>query len=738
MTGTGPDPGFLRAFAETRGFLLGRPGRFQVAGDGSAVLYLRAPPRTGTLGLYELDLASGRERELVTPAQLMGSADEVLSDAEQARRERQRITDRGFAGFELSPSGASVLLPLAGRLYLLDRATRRAHVLLADDGGAPLDARFSPDGTRVAFVRAWDLWVIDVAPGSVPRRLTTGGTEDTPNGLAEFVAQEEMARQEGYWWSPAGDALAFAAVDQRAVESFAIADPSRPERAPTSFRYPRPGRINASVRLGVVNLTQADLRTSASTGPGLAGPAGDGDVPTPTWIRWDNAAYPYLARVSWHSRSAPLSLYVQSRDQREAVLLAADASSGSVHPVRVDRDDAWINLERGLPRWLPDGSGFLHVIEGDRRELTLFAADGAPRTVLSSPAAEFLHVLHVAPDASSVVISEGDALVNRIVRVALADGSRTVLVADGGEHDAVVSPDGRIVVDTRVAIDALPRTRVLDGSGRVRADVPSLAETPPFRAQAALTTVVGASGRSYHASVVRPRGFVPGARHPVVLHVYGGPHALIVKSDERASLFDQWLADHGVIVVSIDNRGTPRRGPAWERAIKGGFGRVPLDDQVDALEALAQQHPELDLTRVGVYGWSFGGYLAALAVLRRPDRFHVAVAGAPVVDWMDYDTHYTERYLGLPDASPAAYHDGSLLPLAPGLSRPLLLVHGTADDNVYFFHSLKLADALLRAGRPFDFLPLPRVTHQIGDPVIRARVWERTAAYLLEHLNAAR
>jgi dipeptidyl-peptidase-4 len=208
----------------------------------------------------------------------------------------------------------------------------------------------------------------------------------------------------------------------------------------------------------------------------------------------------------------------------------------------------------------------------------------------------------------------------------------------------------------------------------------------------------------------------------------------MVRADARWYLMAQWIADHGAVVVAIDNRGTERRDRAWSRAIKGSFGKIPLDDQVDGVQALGAKYPELDLSRVGVYGWSFGGYLSALAVLRRPDFFRAAVAGAPVVDWRDYDTHYTERYLDLPQANPGGYEESSLLTYAPKLDRPLLLVHGTADDNVYFFHSLKLADALFRAGRPFEFLPLS-TTHQIADAAIRERLWQRTVDFLMAHLR---
>jgi dipeptidyl-peptidase 4 len=304
----------------------------------------------------------------------------------------------------------------------------------------------------------------------------------------------------------------------------------------------------------------------------------------------------------------------------------------------------------------------------------------------------------------------------------------------------VFSKNGALYVDHRTAADSLGVSTVyrLDKDRFVRvADLPSAAETPPFRVNLQLTTVSPAPDRLFHAALVRPRGFRPGSKYPVVVNVYGGPSSLVVRSDESRYLLPQWIADHGVVVVAIDNRGTPRRDRAWSRAIKGNFARIPLDDQVEALRALAARHPELDLSRVGIYGWSFGGYMAALAAMKRPDVFKVAVAGAPVVDWRDYDTHYTERYLGLPDQNKAGYDESSLLTHAPKLERPLLLIHGTTDDNVYFFHSLKLGDALFRAGKEYDFLPLT-VTHQVPDAVVRERLWGRLVGFLLAGLGAGR
>ncbi len=711
-----PHPGFLRSLAETRRYLLGRPSRIMPTPDGKAVLFLRSPARSPVHGLHEYDVATAATREVVTPAEILGGAGETLSEAEKARRERMRITDRGFASFGLSPDGATVLLVLSNRLYLFDRASRKTRALTEATTDAVVDPRFSPDGTRIAFVRGHDVWVADVAGKVKAHPVTTGGSENLTHGLAEFVAQEEMGRFEGWWWSPDGKRIAYTEADHTDVERFAIADAAHPERAPAVFPYPRPGKANARVRLGIV----------------AAGATGKAPRTT-RWIDWDRDKYPYLALVLWEGVRAPMCVLVQTRDQREAVMLAVDDNTLATRPLAIERDDAWVNLDKDLPRWLPDGRGFLWVTEhSGRRELELRAPDGATKTIVVPASEGFVSLCHVDPAGREAWVLTGDAISNRIVRVPLDSDVRVVLTRDRAEHAPVFARRAGLYVDTVTAADAWPESFVCRADGSVLGRLPSTAETPPFRVNLELTTV-GAPG--FHAAVIRPHDLRPGRRYPVIVYVYGGPHALVVKADARNYLYEQWLADHGVIVVAIDNRGSPRRDRVWERAIKGNFADVALADQVLALQALGARYPEMDLSRVGIHGWSFGGYMAALAVLRRPDIYKAAVAGAPVVDWLDYDTHYTERYLDLPAANTAGYRDSGLLAHAPKLSRPLLLVHGTADDNVYTFHSLKLADALLRAGRPFEYLPLPGVTHQIGDPVVREQVWRRTADFLFAHLG---
>jgi dipeptidyl-peptidase 4 len=717
----GPDPTFLRAFAETRGFLLGRPTNIKVTPDGRAVLFLRSPAKDPTLALYEFDVATGKTRELVTPAQLLKGASETLSVAEAARRERQRIVDRGFTSYDLSEDGRRVVLPLSGQIYVYEREGPRAgKVNTVGEGskaGAVIDPRLSPDGTKIAFVRENDLYVAEVATGR-ERRLTRGGTEDLTHGLAEFVAQEEMERHEGYFWSPASDKLAYTEVDQREVERFTIADPAHPEKPANAFPYPRPGKANVRVRLGIINVTGGAT----------------------TWVKWPSDRFPYLARVFWKEKKAPLSLLVQTRDQREAAFLAVDVRSGATRTLHVEKDDAWVELEPNLPRWLPDGSGFLAVSERTgRRELTLHAPDGAPKRLLVPGALGFEALVRVPDDGRAAIVVTARPTSKAIWEVPLREAGepRRISRDDDAEHNPSFARNADVYVDTRTSADSFPQSTVWRRTGATWAEagvLPAIAATPPFRPQLELTTAAAPDGRQFHAAIIRPRQFIAQSKYPVIVNVYGGPTSLTVRADERHYLLAQWLADHGAIVICIDNRGTPRRDRAWSRAIKGNFGEIPLTDQVDGLRALAAKYPELDLARVGIYGWSFGGYMSALAVLKRPDVFKVGVAGAPVVDWLDYDTHYTERYLDLPEKNAQGYTASSLVPLAKTLERPLLLIHGTGDDNVYFFHSLKLADALFRAGRNFEFLPLS-VTHQVPDPVVREQLWSRIAGFLMKGLK---
>jgi dipeptidyl-peptidase-4 len=703
------DASYLRDHAQTGGFQLGRPVRARPAPDGKSVLFLRSPPRLRHLHLYEYDVDSGKTRLLLTPEQVLHGAAEQLSAEEKARRERQRIGAGGFTQFHLSDDGTQVLVSLSGKLYLLTRATG-AVLELKTGPGVLQSPQLSPDGKSLAYVLDHDLYVLDLATQK-ERRLTHGGTVERSHGLAEFVAQEEMQRFAGFWWAPDSRSLAYEEADADGVEKWYVADPIHPDQHPHASYYPRPGKDNVRVRLAIVAATGGE----------------------PTWIDWDRNAYPYLGSVHWE-KQGPLTITVQKRTQTEQLLLRVDPETGRTSILVDERDAGWINLHHDGPRWLDDGS-FLWTGEspaGTRLEWR--EKNGELRRVLAGPDEGYLSMVDLDRKAHTVVYhASPDPTQTQLMRLSLEGGKPTPLNRKPGLHDAVFSRRHDLYVVTSSGATAMPTSTVHRGDGTVVGTLPSVAEEPPFVPQSEYLRSGGE--RNFSCVIVRPHGFERGKRYPVVLHVYGGPGHLQVMASMASRLLDQWLADQGFLVVSLDNRGTPGRGRDWEKAISRRFGTVPLEDQVEGLKQLGQRFPELDLERVGIHGWSFGGYLAAQAVLRRPDVFKAAIAGAPVTDWLDYDTHYTERYLGLPETDAAAYQEASLLTYAAQLRRPLLLLHGTADDNVYFRHTLKLSDALFRAGKDFEVLPLSGLTHMVPDPVVMERLYLLQARFFQRHLG---
>lgn len=701
---------FLRQFAETRRFMSGRPVSPVLTPDEQTVLFLRAGPRDAVQKLFAFDVATGQTRELLSPEVLLAGAEQTLSSEEKARLERMRVSARGFTCFSLSEDGSRILVTLSGKPYVVERESGKVRALRILDG-AVLDARFSPDGKQVGYVRNHDVYRIPLATGT-ERRVTRGGTAAKPNGLAEFVAQEEMSRWSGYWWSQDAKQVAFAEVDHSGVEELSIVDVMHPEQGAQTFAYPRAGKRNASVRLGIA-------RTSGGS---------------PTWVKWDAKAYPYLATVVW-PKKGPLTLLVQNRTQTEEVLLAADPRTGNTRPLLTERDAAWINLEQDFPVWLEDGTGFLWYTERNGGpEIELRAADGSLRSSLVKLATGVLQLSRYVEKDGTLYVNGGPNPTESALWRVKAGGKleRVPGGSPGPAWDvARVSKAGNVLLLQTQSLQQMPRTYVQKVDGTRLGELPSVAVEPPFAPRVELRQV----GRErFHTALLHPRGAAAGKKLPVIVEVYGGPTHTKVRHQMAPMLLAQWLADHGFLVAMVDGRGTPGRGAKWERAVHRNFAGVTLEDTAAGLEALAKEVPELDLKRVGVEGWSFGGYLAALSVLKRPDLFKASVAGAPVVDWLDYDTHYTERYLGLPQEQPEAYQKSSLLTYAAKLQRPLLLIHGTADDNVYFFHTLKLSDALFLAGKKHDLLPLSGLTHLVPDPLVTERQWQRVVDYFREHL----
>ncbi|MEU6388741.1 alpha/beta fold hydrolase [Streptomyces sp. NPDC046939] len=688
-TGSGPDTpqgsgsgtySFPRQHARTQRFTSGAPRAFTVAPDGERVVFLRSSGGENRANaLWVLDVPSGRERVAADPVTLLGGSAERLSAEERARRERSREGGAGIVGYATDAAAELAAFALSGRLFAAELRAGTTRELRVP--GPVLDPRPSPDGRHVAYVVRGALRVVG-AEGDDDRALATPESETVTYGLAEFIAAEEMGRHRGFWWSPESDRLLVARADDADVRRWWIADPAHPDREPQRTAYPAAGTPNAEVRLFAYGL--------------------DGSR---TEINWNRSAYPYLARVHWSADGAPLIL-VQARDQRSALYLAVNLEDGSTRMVHADEDAQWLELFPGVPCWSPSGQLVRIADEGGARVLAvgerlLTGGQLHVRAVLDVGDGDVL--VSASAGARAEAPETGEVHVYRVNELGVQR------VSEGpGVHTAVRS--GGVTVFVSSALDA-PGARVrVERDGKHVADIASHAERPLLSPRVTLTEAEGIP-----CAVLLPSSYAEGdGPLPVLMDPYGGPHGQRVHAAHNPYLTSQWFADQGFAVIVADGRGTPGTSPGREKSIRGDF-TLTLDDQVTALHALAERFP-LDLSKVAMRGWSYGGYLSALAVLRRPDVFHAGVAGAPVTDWRLYDTHYTERYLGDPAASPDTYATNSLV-TDDGLSgaapqhRPLLIVHGLADDNVVVAHALRLSSALLADGRPHEVLPLSGVTH---------------------------
>jgi dipeptidyl-peptidase-4 len=655
------------------------------------------PPAASRRRLWSLDVATGAERLIADPRALETGADEDLPAEERTRRERAREQAGGIVAYATDRPVRTAAFALSGRLYTASFDPGQIPRLL-DSPGPVVDPRPDPTGSRVAYVSGAALHVHDRRSGSTAV-LAAPETDTVTYGLADFVAAEEMNRMRGYWWSPDGETLLVARVDDAPVLRWHIADPANPEREPAVVAYPAAGTANAAVSLVLL---------------GVDGSRVD--------VGWDRGRDEYLADVVWTDRE-PL-IVVQPRDQRALRVLRVDPVTGATGLVHEETDPFWVDIVPGVPAYTASGA-FVWIadVEGARRLLV----DGEPVTPTSLQVRGLLDV-----DGDTVLLSASDDPTSTGLWTWSAAEGLHCRTPEPGLHGGRLA--GGTLVVSRQSLDTDGSTTTVHPAAADERTIASLAEAPGLEPHVTLHAV---GERALRTALLLPSWHTPGTPLPVLMDPYGGPHAQRVVATRGAYLTSQWFAEQGFAVVVVDGRGTPGRGPAFERAVWGDLAAPVLDDQVDALHALAADHPELDLTRVGIRGWSFGGYLAALAVLRRPDVFHAAVAGAPVIDWSLYDTFYTERYLGTPTENADAYARSSLLADAPSLRRPLLLIHGLADDNVVSAHTLLFSQRLTENGRPHTVLPLTGVTHMTPQEAVAENMLRLQVQFLQQALGIA-
>lgn len=693
------------------------PIKFSFTPDGKSVVFLDSVEGSLVRQMFAFDPATGARRRYISPPG-EGATEDNLSLEEKLRRERMRQLDLGVTDYAWSSKG-SLLIPMPDGLYIRENEDSELRKLLSNEGGPLLDPRFSPDGAWVAYVQDDELCVVEVATGQT-RQVTTGarGTGKT-HGLAEYIAQEEMHRTQGYWWSPDSKWLAFEEADETHIPIYRIIHQGKDavgEGAQEDHRYPFAGHPNAKVRLG-------------------AAPRDGGDT---VWMDLGQNEDIYLARAGWIPDGS-LVAQVENREQTVLDLLRFDPRTGKPTPLLQETSDVWVNLhdlfkplKDGSFLWASERSGFMHLYRYDAQGKQIAQLTSGDWMVLG------LSGIDETKGLVYFTATKESPLEVHLYSVPLSGGDVRKITTEPGTHTVALDKTCTRFVDTcdSLAHPARVTLRSLEDDYEI-----AVIHEPndPRTAQLGLeppemVTLKNRDGETLYGAIYRPVG--GSAPYPTIVSVYGGPHAQMVANTWKmaAAMRAQALRRMGFLVFVLDNRGAARRGLAFEGAIKHCMGGPEVDDQVDGVRWLVDQGLA-DPARVGIYGWSYGGYMSAMCLARAPETFACAVAGAPVTAWDGYDTHYTERYMGTPQSNTDGYAQGSVMAHVGTMTGRLMLVHGLIDENVHFRHTARLINALIAARKTYDLLLFPDERHsprRLGDRVFME---EQIAAFFERNLK---
>jgi dipeptidyl-peptidase-4 len=679
--------------------------------DGKLVTYLQSESQSEEMALFAFDLAKKESRVIVRASDLV-KQQKALSREEELRRERRRTRIAGVTEYRWAKKAKVMLIPYLGELFLRDEVG--AITQLTGSHDAVIDPKLSDDGTKVAYVKKGELALLDVSTKH-ETALTHGAPEGVTRGLSDFIAQEEFDEESGFWWSPGGDRLAYLEVDERDVATFPVMGYREKKPDLMQQRYPHAGAKNPSVRAGIL-----DLKTQKTVW--LALPEGDR----------------YLGRFQWSPDGKALWFQALSRDQKRLGVMRADPATGKVAEVWSATSPTWIEFSKirlleKAPRAVATA-----VIDGHHHLEVRDTETGAVVASLTKGDWDVEKIAAIDEDRGRVYFTADKVarLERRLHAVPLAGGEIVTLTGERGVHAIAMHRDGRTYVDEHSASDRPPRAVVRDVDGGELGALP-IPDAPEIHELGLRTPeileVKSPGGPTLYGALLEPRHMKPGVRYPVVVMVYGGPGVQSVLDMWMPRLLWQHLADRGFVVFQLDNRGSAGRGPAFQAPIYKQLGKAELEDQLAGLDALAKL-PFVDPSRIGIYGHSYGGFMATLALLAAPDRFKVGIAGAPVTDWRLYDTGYTERYMSTPEDNPAGYEAADLARLAPSLKGKLLLLHALMDENVHFDHTAHLVDALVAAGKRFDFFVFPGERHGYRNPAARRYAMHRVVDYLVENL----
>jgi dipeptidyl-peptidase-4 len=658
----------------------------------------------GQSELWRVDARTGQREKLVSAAELI----------KQGSDEPLRIEEYTFSP-PPPPPPQVWRARTKGRYYVFDFPTRRL-IPVSDAEGWQMFAKLSPDGRQVAFVRENDIYVADLASNE-EQRLTFDGSETIINGTTDWVYEEELDLRDAFRWSPDGSKLAYWRFDQSPIRTYWLVDamPLYPELK--GVRYPKAGEANSTVRVGSVELASGET----------------------TWFDIGSDEDIYIARMEWAASSDEVVIQRLNRHQSQLDLLLGVANTGRTSLLFSERDETWLNANNDM-HWIDDGQGFTWTSDRDGYS-HVYLYDRSGRMVRQITRGNWdVTAFHGVDEAEGRIFftAASESPTTRSVYSASLDGGDMTRIAGGrGTHSARFSPDFTLFTDTYSSIGTPPVTRLrqaADGSEvRVLADNAELVgklEGLDLR-EPEFFTVQGDDGSMLNAWIMKPRDFDPGKTYPLLLYVYGGPGSQTVRDSWGGTryLWHQMLVRDGILVASVDNRGTGARGREFEKQVYLRLGQLETADQLAAIRQLGDL-PYVDSSRIGIWGWSYGGYMALMTSLLGGNHVAAAIAGAPVTSWELYDTIYTERFMRTPQENPEGYSIGAPLSHGEGLEGELLIIHGTADDNVHPQNTLKMIAELEQAGKQFDMRLYPGLRHGVRGRVLSVNLYELMTRFL--------